>query len=199
MLTIGLTGPTGSGKTTALRVLERRGFTGIDCDRVYDGLLLTSDELRESLTAAFGTVFLPDGTLDRKALAARIFGDSGELRKLNAIVYPAVRGAVEERLRLCPEPGAVVDAVNLIPSGLGKLCDVTVAVTAPPQVRLRRIMARDGLDEERARARLSAQKPDSYYRRHCAFLLSNESESAAQFERLADEFFDTLLSMQSKG
>ena len=71
MAVIGITGPTGSGKTTALRVLTDRGFRVVDCDRLYDRLLETDRDLRRGLEAAFGPVFLPDGSLDRRALAAR--------------------------------------------------------------------------------------------------------------------------------
>ena len=75
MAVIGITGPTGSGKTTALRVLTARGFRVVDCDRLYDRLLETDRDLRRGLEAAFGPVFLPDGSLDRRALAARVFSD----------------------------------------------------------------------------------------------------------------------------
>ena len=193
MTIIGITGPTGSGKTTALEVLGRRGFETIDCDRLDDALLERDQGLRQALADAFGPVFLPDGGLDRQALAARVFGDSRELETLNAIVYPAVGAAVEQKIRQCSRPGVAIDAINLIESGLGGLCDLTVAVTADPAVRLGRIMARDNISRERAQARIAAQKPDKFYRRHCTFLLENRAGSKAEFERLMGEFFDNIL------
>ena len=190
---LGITGPTGSGKTTALAQLQRLGFAVVDCDKLYYQLLDSDPALRQALTDAFGPVFLPDGQLDRGTLSARVFGEKGELDRLNAIVYPAVCAAVEQKIKNCSQRGLVIDAINLIESGLGKLCDLTVAVTAPPEVRLRRIMARDGISQERARQRMAAQKPDKFYRRNCTFLLENRAGSQAEFQRLIGEFFTELL------
>jgi len=82
MTVIGITGPTGAGKTTALEILEEWGFEVVDCDALYYRLLRTDPALRRSLVDAFGPVFLPDGQLDRRALAGRVFGDPAELAKL---------------------------------------------------------------------------------------------------------------------
>lgn len=194
MTVIGLTGPTGAGKTTALEALEELGFQAVDCDRLYDELLRTSPALREAIAAAFGDVFLPDGGLDRPGLARRVFADQRELERLNAIVYPAVSAAVEEKIRRCTQRGLVIDAINLLESGMGRLCDLTVALTAPPEVRLRRIMARDGISEERARARIAAQKPDRFYRDRCAYLLENRAGNRAECKELIREFFEMIIS-----
>lgn len=193
MTVIGITGPTGAGKTTALHVLESLGFQVVDCDALYYELLGSDAALRQALEAAFGKVFLPDGQLDRAALGAVVFGNSKELERLNGIVFPAVTLAVEERIAACTARGLVVDAINLIECGLGARCDVTVAITAPPEVRLRRIMARDGIGEAYARQRIEAQKKDSYYRKHCDFLLENRAGSQEEFARLIREFFEDFL------
>lgn len=193
MTIIGITGPTGSGKTTALKLLEKRDYEIVDCDRLYDGLLEQDAALRQALAEAFGCIFLPDGKLDRQELSSRVFGDSRELERLNAIVYPAVCAAVEQKIEKCSRKGVAIDAINLVESGLGRLCDFTVAVTADPAVRLRRIMARDNISQERAQARIAAQKPDRFYRRHCTFFLENRAGSRAEFETLVDEFLDTIL------
>ena len=193
MTVIGLTGPTGSGKTTALGVLEEMGFTVVDCDAVYYRLLKTDSVLRAELTAAFGPVFLPDGTLDRPTLGKLVFEDPKAMDRLNAIVFPAMGRAVEESIGDCRGRGVVVDAINLIESGLGRLCGVTIAITAPPEVRLRRIMERDGIGEEYARGRIAAQKKDSFYRKHCTFLLENRAGSREEFRCLIREFFEDYL------
>ena len=130
MTVIGLTGPTGAGKTTALRVLEDMGFTAVDCDALYYELLKTDGELRRQLLDTFGNVFLPDGQLDRPTLGRLVFGNKKALDKLNAIVFPAVTAAVREKISACSGRGLVIDAINLIESGLGELCDCTIAVTA---------------------------------------------------------------------
>ena len=193
MTVIGLTGPTGSGKTTALHVLEGMGFTAVDCDALYYELLRTDQALRGKLREAFGDVFLPDGQLDRQQLGRLVFGDKKALDKLNAIVFPTVTAAVREKISICTGRGLVVDAINLMESGLGALCGYTVAVIAPAEVRVRRIMERDGISEDYARSRVAAQKNDSYYRRHCTLVLENRAKSRGEFEELIREFFADLL------
>ena len=192
MTVIGITGPTGSGKTTALTALERLGFQVVDCDALYYQLLARDQGLRQGIQVAFGQVFLPDGQLDRRALGDIVFGDPAALDKLNALVYPAVSSAVKQKIENCTKKGLVIDAINLIESGLGDLCDWTVALTAAPDVRMKRIMARDGISEERAKARIAAQKPDKFYRRNCTFLLENRAGSKAEFDQLIYSFFADL-------
>lgn len=193
MLVIGITGPTGAGKTTALLELEKRGFEVVDCDRLYHQMLRTDAQLRQRLTDAFGDVFGADGQLDRRALAARVFGDKKELEKLDRIVFPAVYAAVEQKIANCRRKGLVIDAINLIESRLGELCELTIAITADPAVRVKRIMQRDGLSEAQALARVNAQKPDKFYRKHCTFLLENRAGSKAEFQSLIGEFLDDMI------
>lgn len=190
---LGITGPTGAGKTTALEVLAELGFEIVDCDALYYELLRTDGTLRRGLRDAFGEVFLPDGSLDRRALAARVFAGGEELARLNALVFPAVSAAVEQKIINCSQKGLAIDAVNLVESGMGRLCAATVAVTAPAEVRLERIMARDALDGERAGARIAAQKPEGWYRDHCSLLLENRGEDREAFREKAREFFQNLM------
>ena len=193
MTVIGLTGPTGSGKTTALRVLEDMGFAAIDCDALYYELLKTDEDLRKNLRDTFGDVFLPDGQLDRPMLGRLVFGDKSALGRLNAIVFPAITTAVRSQIAACTGRGLVIDAINLVESGLGTLCDWTIAVTAPAEVRIRRIMERDNIPEDYARSRVAAQKSDSFYRKHCTLVLENRAGSRTEFEQLIREFFTDFL------
>ena len=169
MTVIGITGPTGSGKTTALAALERLGFQVVDCDALYYRVLDRDQDAAGGAPEGIRPGVPAGRELDRPVLGNIVFASPTALDRLNALVYPAMSAAVGQIIENCSGKGVVIDAINLVESGLGDLCDWTVALTAPPEVRLRRIMARDGISEERARARMAAQKPDRFYRRHCAF------------------------------
>ena len=192
-LVIGFTGPTGAGKTSALRALERLGGLVLDCDAIYHRLLRTDPELRGAITDAFGSVFTPDGSLDRQRLGTVVFSDPAALDTLNRIIYDRLP---RELLRCIDESDAAVvgvDAINLIESGLDKLCRRTVAVIAPAETRVRRIMTRDGIPEEYALLRVQAQKDDAFYRAHCTDTLVNDCADAASFEDRAYRALERIL------
>ena len=187
MYTIGITGPTGAGKTTALGVLEELGGTVVDCDAVYHRLLETDGELLHSIEAAFPGV-VRDGALDRKALGARVYADPAALERLNAITWPAVRREAARITERSNAPFCVIDAIGLFESGLAELCDVTVAVVADEAVRVRRLMERDGIDEGYARARIAAQKPAAWFAERADLVLENNGTNAAFFHICRDAF-----------
>ena len=188
-LVVGITGPTGAGKTSALRALEQLGGCVLDCDAIYHEMLRTDNDLRSAITAAFGDVFTPDGQLDRQKLGTLVFGDAAQLQRLNTIIYHQLPRELNRRMALSPAPIIGIDAINLVESGLSKLCDRTLAVIAPPEDRVRRIMARDGISEEYARLRVAAQKDDDFYRAHCSDVLVNTSASPEEFQAQALAFF----------
>ncbi len=187
-IVIGLTGPTGAGKTSALLALQRLGGLILDCDAIYHEMLRTDECLRRAITDAFGDVFDENG-LNRQKLGAVVFGDSAAMDRLNAIIYEYIPREVESRIAATDAPVVGIDAINLFESGLARLCHRTVGLLAPPEVRLRRIMARDGIGEEYARLRIAAQKGDDFYRAHCTDILMNDAASAAEFENKATAFF----------
>lgn len=191
MKVVGITGPTGAGKTTALRAVESLGGAVFDCDRIYGELLDTSEDLLDAIGRRFpGTV--RDGRLDRRALAAAVFKSPGELQALNRIAHPRVAAELYGRLEKARESGtalAAIDAIALFESGISGFCDDTVFVTAPRETRIRRIMLRDGIDRDYAEARVNAQRDDAYYERRCAHKLVNDFSDSRGFFLRCQEFF----------
>ena len=185
---LGITGGTGSGKTTLLQTARDLGFQVLDCDEVYHALLETDRALLEAIEARFpGSV--RDGQLQRKKLGSVVFADPKALSDLNAITHGAIRRAVEQRL--CSSGNTAIDAIALFESGLAELCDVTVAVTAPEEQRLRRLMLRDGITEGYARNRIQAQPTEEYFRSRCGYVLENDADEA-QFRLKCLAFFRQL-------
>lgn len=172
----GITGTTGSGKTSVLEAFRKKGALLLDCDRLYHDLLETSEGMLRELEDRFPDAF-EKGRLVRKKLASIVFHDEATLADLNAITHRYVCEDVKRQLRAHAMSGgqiAVIDAVELISSGLGALCDCTIAVLAPEAERMKRIMARDGLTEEQALERIRAQKNDAYYRENCTYTVLND-------------------------
>ncbi len=192
-LVIGITGPTGAGKTSALRALERLGGQVLDCDAIYHEMLQSDMPLRLAINAAFGDVFTPEGQLDRQKLGTVVFGDPAALDRLNHIIFTHLPRELQRRMDEGAAPVVGIDAISLIESGLDKLCCRTVAVLAPAEQRVARIMARDNIPEEYARLRVQAQKNDDFYRAHCTDILMNDGASAADFEETALAALETLL------
>ena len=198
MKRIGITGPTGAGKTTALGALEDLGACVIDADAVYHKLLADSAPLRAALADRFGPAILDGaGKVDRKALGAVVFGDPEALADLNGITHRFIRAEIDRqtaRAEAEGRPAAAIDAIALIESGLGETCDAVVGVLAPAEVRVRRIMAREGISEDYARGRVAAQQGDGFYRAHCAHILENrEGDTPEAFRARALELFRGLL------
>lgn len=171
---IGITGGTGCGKTTLLNHIRDAGGLILDCDSIYHELLRSDKEMLSAIDARFpGTV--ENGSLNRKKLGAIVFSDENALMDLNAITHTAVKQEVLRRLESAPSLAAI-DAIGLFEGGLAPLCDVTVAVTAPEEQRVRRLMERDGISEEYARSRIAAQKPQAWFCSHCDTVLSNDAD-----------------------
>ena len=188
-LVIGLTGPTGAGKSTAAREFAALGAQVIDCDRLGQEILDTPD-CRAQLCEAYGEEILSaDGTVSRPRLAERAFAAPGASARLNAITHPLILREMNERTRLSFAQGApavVIDAALLFESGADAACTVCVSVLAAPEIRLERIMRRDGITREQAQARMRAQKDGDFYRQRSAFLLdgSGEAEGLREQTRL---------------
>lgn len=196
MRIIGITGPTGAGKTTALNALRDLGAEVIDADALYHKLLEEDEGLKKALRAAFGEQIADKmGRIDRKALASAVY--PGRLGELNALTHPAILSAIGKQVELARKagkPAVAIDAIALIESGLGEKCDEVVAVLAPLEVRVKRIMVRDGIDDGYARRRAMAQKDDGFFRAHAGYVLENRADDTPEgFRERAAELFRRLL------
>ena len=197
MKIIGITGPTGAGKTTVLGALEDLGAAVIDCDAVYHRLLEENRPMLAELRARFGhTVFDGQGRLDRKALGNVVFHDRAALADLNAITHRYVSDEIDRLIAQAEaegRPAAAVDAIALLEGGLQDKCDVTVAVLAPAAVRVERIMAREGISRDYAQARVAAQKDDAYFKARCGHVFYNDCPSAEAARAKARDLFQRIL------
>ena len=191
----GITGCTGAGKTSMLRALQDidGGACVIDCDALYYEMLAADTPLLRRLRAEFPDAFGADGKLDRKALGTVVFHDPAALERLDAVVRAHVP---REAVRRARESGAAIagmDAIKLVECGLGALCDLVIAVTAPPQTRVRRIMARDGISQAAAWERVRAQRDEAFFREHADAVFENDYPTAGEAESAAREWLIKLL------
>lgn len=178
---LGITGGSGSGKTTLLNVIRQQGGMILDCDAIYHELLKTDTAMLKTIAERFpGTV--ENGVLNRKKLGAVVFSDSQALLDLNRITHAAVKAEVLRQLSPAPALAAI-DAIALFEGGLASLCDLTVAVTAPAESRVTRLMTRDGITEEYARNRIAAQKSDREFSAKCDYTLENNATQEAFYTK----------------
>lgn len=192
---IGITGGTGAGKTTALRVLGEMGAYIMDCDAIYHELLTSSEPMKNAINDEFSGVLL-GGEIDRKALGRAVFASEAALKKLNAITHPFVLEEVHRRIERERDKGRehfAIDAIALFEGGEADNCDYTVFVAAPKELRAQRIMAREGISREYAILRIDAQKPDEYFEKRCDFTLHNDFSDENTFRDYCGEFFHRLL------
>lgn len=187
---IGVTGPSGSGKTTALGLLEREGALVLDCDAVYHELLEKDAALLSELYGAWPEAFDGD-RLDRKKLGQIVFSDPAALERLNTVTHRHISAELEKRMTDFAMQGGslvVLDAIELISSGLGALCSCVIGILAEPETRVSRITARDGISREAALLRIRAQKSDQYFIDSCDRVVYNNG-GTAEFEQ---NFMNTL-------
>ncbi len=177
MKIIGLTGLTGAGKSTVAQKLMAYGCYHIDADKVARDVINSNEDVKNKLKKRFGeAVINEDGTINRPILASRAFADEQSTLDLNAITHPAVTEEIKSIIKDMEEVGyrgIIIDAIALFESGLDTLCDFTVAVVAPLDVRLDRIMKRDSITKEKALERIKAQKDESFFTSKADFILWN--------------------------
>jgi dephospho-CoA kinase len=189
---IGITGGTGCGKTTLLNVIAEQGGLILDCDAIYHQLLTRDNHLLDAIESRFpGTV--EKGQLQRKKLGSIVFADKKALKDLNRITHGAIKAEVLRQLESRPRLAAI-DAIALFEGGLAELCDTTVAVTAPAEVRVQRLMLRDNITEDYARSRIAAQHDEDWFRSRCDCILENNG-TQIQFHEKCVAFLENLAIM----
>ena len=178
IFTVGLTGMSGAGKTTACEVFARSGFDIVDCDEVARAVVEPGKPALEAISAFFGSDILRgDGKLDRGKLGGIVFSDAGKLKALNDIIYPFITFEIISRIISFPagkKRPVLLDAPTLFESGADALCDTIVCVTADREFCAQRIMARDGLTREQAEKRLGSQHDADFYRERSRFCAENK-------------------------
>ena len=191
---VGITGGSGCGKTTALNVLKDMGALIVDADEVYHTLCRESAEMRQELEERFGNVYKNE-TLDRKALGAVVFSSPEALKDLSRITHKYVSAEMADRLERHAMSGgklAAIDAIALLDGSFAKRTVFNVAITAPTEDRVQRLLKREGITEEYARNRIAAQHPNEYFEENCDYTLHNGG-SREEFESVCKKFFTEVL------
>lgn len=187
---LGLTGPTGAGKGVFSKCAGEFGFNVIDCDAVARRAVRPGMPALARLTGVFGEeILLENGELDRGKLAEIAFSSREKTELLNETVLPYVKELVIKDIK---GDLVLLDAPTLFESGIDKLCDSTVAVTAAKEVRLSRIIARDGISTAAAKRRISAGKPDEFYKENANTVLEN-NESIENFTKKVKIYLESVI------
>lgn len=177
MITIGITGGIGSGKSVVSEIFRLHGIPLYNADREAKKLNDSSSYIREQLTRQFGEDIYRDGLLDRKKLAAIIFQDSHQLSFVNSIIHPELAkhfaGWCQQRANY---PMVVLDAALLIEAGFHQFVDKVIMVQAPKALRIARVMQRDGMGVDEVEARMKSQLPEEEKMKYADFVICNDNK-----------------------
>ena len=181
--TVGLTGPTGAGKSYVCEIFRQKGFKILDCHKIAHELTAKNASILTELASEFGEDVVKNGELDRKLLASRAFDTKEHTKKLNSILHPAI---VEK----CKEEAnglTVLDASQLFEANMQNDCYKVIGVLADEDVRIKRIIARDNITEQQAKLRMSAQFDNDYFIDNCDYIIYNNGEDiAAQTDNILE-------------
>lgn len=179
-MVIGLTGQTGAGKSTLAEYAEKKGFAVINADAVAREALEPGTECLRDLAEHFGYDIIDEnGCCNRAVLAQRAFSSAEETEALNRLTHPWIIRRSEEYIsQLCHNNNdmIILDASQLFESGGERLCDAVIAVTAPREIRLERIMLRDNIDCNAAMLRINAQHDEEYYAGRSDYVIDGSAD-----------------------
>lgn len=178
-LRIGVTGGIGTGKTTVCRIFEALGYPVFYADTEAKNVMVSDPELVEQIKVTFGEeVYTKEGNLDRKLLSNIVFHDRAKLDKLNALVHPATLRAYENWERQQQAPLSFKEAALLFETGSHQLSDYNILVTAPRELRIKRVMERDQVTSESVLARIDKQMSDEAKSKLADFIIDNSGDRA---------------------
>lgn len=181
--TVGLTGPTGAGKSYVCEIFRQKGFKIIDCDKIAHELTAKNAPILTELVSEFGEDVVKNGELDRKLLASRAFDTKEHTKKLNSILHPAIAEKCKEEAQGL----TVLDASQLFEANMQNDCYKVIGVLADEDVRIKRIIARDNITEQQAKLRMSAQFDNDYFIDNCDYIIYNNGEDiAAQTDNILE-------------
>ena len=187
MKVIALTGGIGSGKSVVSAVLRVMGYDVYDCDSRAKRLMDGSSEIKDALVAEFGAGAVVNGNIDRRYISSKVFGDAMALKRLNAIVHPAVKQDFEQWLALCGRELAFVETAILQSSNLKNLVDAEWNVTAPITLRAERVAKRNGLAREEVMRRINSQAGEMPGGKACTIDNSGSVAILPQIQKLLSQ------------
>jgi len=178
---IGLTGPTGAGKSEVCAILLEYGFDIIDADLIAREVTAAGSECLLEIVSVFtDEILLPSGELNRKVLGLTVFSDEKQLKKLENIIFPHILAEIDNRVKVLRlgSKGIFLDAPTLFESGADKSCDKICCVLAPTELRKCRIIKRDNITPEAAELRMSSQPGDEFYTERSHYVIMNNGSEA---------------------
>lgn len=186
---IGITGGSGCGKTTICEAAEKLGILVIDADQVAKKILDKGTPAYDEAVAHFGTGILkPSGYINRQKLAEIVFNKKPELKILSKITHKYIWADIVKTIEESDNNVVAVDAAVLIESGMDTQCDAIIAIVAPIDVRMERIMQRDGITQKEAISRINSQPLNDFYTENADFVIKNSGD----FEKASKEALEII-------